>query len=49
MILTGDEIRRLMSLGRLSVEPLRDDAIRENGLDLRIGREYAIYATRGPP
>ncbi|MFP3292590.1 MAG: dCTP deaminase, partial [Thermoproteus sp.] len=47
MILTGDEIRRLMSLGRLSVEPLRDDAIRENGLDLRIGREYAIYAYEG--
>ncbi|MBP1449016.1 MAG: dCTP deaminase [Thermoproteus sp.] len=44
MILGGDEIRRLIASGRLSVDPLRDDTIRENGLDLRIGREYAIYA-----
>ncbi|MEZ0248977.1 MAG: dCTP deaminase, partial [Thermoproteus sp.] len=47
MILAGDEIKRLVSLGRLSIEPLRDDAIRENGVDLRIGREYAIYAYEG--
>lgn len=47
MILGGDEIRRLIASGRLSVDPLRDDVIRENGLDLRIGREYAIYAYEG--
>lgn len=47
MILGNGEIKRLMSLGRLSVDPLREDTVRENGLDLRIGREYAIYAYEG--
>ncbi|MBP1448800.1 MAG: dCTP deaminase [Thermoproteus sp.] len=47
MILGANEIRQLISSGRLSVEPLRDDTVRENGLDLRIGREYAIYAYEG--
>ncbi|CCC81336.1 dCTP deaminase [Thermoproteus tenax] len=47
MILAGNEIKSLISLGRLRVEPLREDTVRENGLDLRIGREYAIYAYEG--
>lgn len=47
MILAGDEIKKLISLGRLSIDPLRNDTVRENGLDLRIGREYAIYAYEG--
>ncbi len=47
MILAGDEIKRLISSGKLSVDPLRSDTIRENGLDLRIGKEYAIYAYEG--
>lgn len=47
MILAGDEIKKLISSGRLSVDPLRPDTVRENGLDLRIGREYAIYAYEG--
>jgi dCTP deaminase len=47
MILTGGELRRLISLGRLKVDPLYPDTVRENGLDLRIGGEYAIYAYEG--
>jgi dCTP deaminase len=28
----------------LQIEPFEEEIIRENGLDLRIGEEYAIYA-----
>ncbi len=44
MILANDELKRLISTGRLKVDPLYPDTVRENGLDLRIGGEYAIYA-----
>jgi dCTP deaminase len=47
MILTGDELKKLISQGKLKVDPLHLDTIRENGLDLRIGGEYAIYAYEG--
>ncbi|MEZ0319958.1 MAG: dCTP deaminase [Pyrobaculum sp.] len=47
MIFANDELKKLISLGRLKVEPLYPDAVRENGLDLRIGGEYAIYAYEG--
>ena len=47
MIFANDELKRLISLGRLKVEPLYPDTVRENGLDLRIGGEYAIYAYEG--
>jgi dCTP deaminase len=47
VVLTSNELKRLISLGRLKVEPLHPDAVRENGLDLRIGGEYAIYAYEG--
>lgn len=47
MILANDELKRLISSGRLKVEPLYPDAVRENGLDLQIGGEYAIYAYEG--
>jgi dCTP deaminase len=46
-ILVHDEIRKLVSLGRLKIDPLYPDTVRENGLDLRIGGEYAIYAYEG--
>ncbi len=44
MILTRGKILELISSGRLKIDPLYPDAVRENGLDLRIGGEYAIYA-----
>jgi len=47
MILTNDELKKLISQGRLRIEPLYPDTVRENGLDLRIGGEYAIYAYEG--
>ena len=47
MILTHDEIYKLIKNGRLFVDPLYPDSVRENGLDLRIGGEYAIYAYEG--
>jgi dCTP deaminase len=47
MILTNDKIRELVESGRLRVEPLRPDTLRENGLDLRVGGEYAAYARGG--
>ena len=40
MILSDRDIRALIALGELRVEPLFDDTIRENGLDLRLGRRY---------
>jgi len=43
MVLSGDVIRGLISAGRLVVDPLYLDTVRENGLDLRVGGEYATY------
>lgn len=47
MILGAKEIHRLINEKRLFVDPLFEDTVRENGLDLRIGNEYAIYAYDG--
>jgi dCTP deaminase len=47
MILANNELKKLISLGRLKIDPLYPDTVRENGLDLRIGGEYAIYAYEG--
>ena len=43
-VLTHDEILRLIREGLLSIEPFSEDIVRENGVDLRVGTEYAIYA-----
>lgn len=42
MILSDRDIRALLDSGRLVVEPLGGDTIRENGLDLRLGEEYCV-------
>jgi len=47
MILARSEILRLISDGKLTIEPISEDAVRENGIDLRVGGEYAIYAYEG--
>ncbi len=44
MILARGEILRLIKDGSLRIEPFTEDVVRENGLDLRVGNEYAIYA-----
>jgi dCTP deaminase len=46
-ILTREEIKKLISQEQLKIDPLYPDTVRENGLDLRIGGEYAIYAYEG--
>ena len=44
MILARGEILKLIKDGSLGIEPFTEDVVRENGLDLRVGNEYAIYA-----
>jgi len=44
MILTREEILKLIQEKKLIVQPFDDEVVRENGLDLRIGNEYAIYS-----
>jgi len=40
MILSDFDLRAYLSSGRLRIEPFSDDIVRENGVDLRLGREY---------
>lgn len=42
MILSSADIERLIGEGRLRIEPLGEETIRENGLDLRFSGEYAL-------
>jgi len=44
--LARDEILRLINEGRLVVEPFDECIVRENGLDLRFGNEFAILDYR---
>ncbi len=43
MILSDRGIKAYIEKGWLVIEPLEDDQIRENGVDLRIGEEYARF------
>lgn len=47
MVLTHGEILKLIESGSLVIEPFDKVIVRENGLDLRVGREYAVYAFEG--
>lgn len=47
--MTRDIIQKLIEDGEIIVNPIFEDTIRENGLDLRIGTEYAIYAFENTP
>lgn len=46
-VLSHDEILRLIKEGKLGIKPFSEDVVRENGIDLRVGSEYAIYAFEG--
>ncbi|BDR91179.1 dCTP deaminase [Vulcanisaeta souniana] len=46
-VLARNELLKLIKDGVLSIEPFSEDVVRENGLDLRVGTEYAIYAFDG--
>ncbi|HDJ67129.1 MAG TPA: dCTP deaminase [Nitrososphaeria archaeon] len=41
MILSDFDLWNYIRSGRLRIEPFREDVVRENGLDLRIGEEIA--------
>lgn len=43
MILGDQDIRRLLRSGDLTIDPLDPEIIRENGLDLRLGRGYCRF------
>ncbi|GBF09807.1 probable dCTP deaminase [Aeropyrum pernix] len=43
MILSDRDIRALLAIGDLVVEPLSGDTVRENGLDLRLGRGFCRF------
>ncbi|MGC9209853.1 MAG: dCTP deaminase [Acidilobus sp.] len=43
MILSDRDIRTLVRAGELLVEPYDDEVVRENGLDLRLGRTYCAF------
>ncbi|GGP19471.1 deoxycytidine triphosphate deaminase [Thermocladium modestius] len=44
MMLSGEAINGLIKSGALSIQPLSPDTVRENGVDLRVGSQYAIYS-----
>jgi dCTP deaminase len=41
LILSDFDLWNYIRSGRLMIDPFRDDVVRENGLDLRIGRQVA--------
>lgn len=43
MILGDHDIKLLLGAGDLVIEPFTDEIVRENGLDLRLGREYCRF------
>ncbi len=43
MILSDRDLRILIRSGDLTVEPLEEEIVRENGLDLRLGRGYCAF------
>ncbi|MCE4604085.1 MAG: dCTP deaminase [Aeropyrum sp.] len=47
MILSDRDIEGLLALGELVVDPLAGDSVRENGLDLRLGRGYCRFRPTG--
>ena len=49
MILSDIEIKHYLDTGRLVIEPLSPDTIRENGVDLRIGGEVCELVSIDKP
>jgi len=43
MILGDRDLKYYLEKGFIKIEPLREDTIRENGLDLRVGNEIARF------
>ena len=49
MILSDADIRRYIESGKLVIDPLFDDTIRENGVDLRVGNEICELLANPQP
>ena len=49
MILSDRDIAWYLEKGLLRIEPLADDTIRENGVDLRLGGEVCRFRRDAPP
>ena len=49
MILSDHDILVLLRSGELKIDPLNNDIIRENGLDLRVGPEYCLLRESSKP
>ena len=45
VILSDVDLKRYLDAGKLQISPLNEESIRENGLDLRFGREFAVLKT----
>ncbi len=46
MLLSDRDIRALLALGDLRIEPLHEDTVRENGVDLRLSRQFCRLRRR---
>ncbi|MCS7105173.1 MAG: dCTP deaminase [Thermofilaceae archaeon] len=49
LMLSGSEIRRLIEMNVLRIDPFSPDSIRENGIDLKIGNEVAVLLNNPIP
>ncbi len=47
MILSDRALKSLINSGKLLIDPIYEDSIRENGIDMRIGPEIAFPVVRG--
>ena len=45
MILSNADFKRYLDAEKLQISPLDEENIRENGLDLRFGWEFAVLKT----
>jgi dCTP deaminase len=48
VILSDFDLWNYIRSGRLAIEPFSEDIVRENGLDLRIGRQIARFNKKHP-
>ncbi|MET1128176.1 MAG: dCTP deaminase [Thermoproteota archaeon] len=48
MILSDRDIAWYVEKGLLKIEPLREDTVRENGVDLRLGSEFCRFRRDAP-
>jgi len=42
LILSERDVAKYIDTGRLKIEPIKEDTIQQNGVDLRIGKDYLL-------